>query len=164
MDQAWATRWDKFLLVSEPRIHWFSLVNSIIIVLFLTGMVAMVLLRALHKDISRYNQFEAQEDIQEDFGWKLVHGDVFRSPSYPMLLSIIVGNGSQMFLMATVTIIFAALGFLSPSNRGGLATVMIVFYMFFGVVAGYVSARLYKMFGGEAWKRNVAGTAFLFPS
>ncbi|KAF9367089.1 Transmembrane 9 super member 8, partial [Podila verticillata] len=70
-DTAWATRWDKYLMVGEPRIHWFSLVNSIIIVLFLTGMVAMILLRALHKDISRYNQQEAQEDIQEDFGWKL---------------------------------------------------------------------------------------------
>ncbi|KAF9354705.1 hypothetical protein BGX26_007468 [Mortierella sp. AD094] len=161
---AWATRWDKYLLVGEPRIHWFSLVNSIIIVLFLTGMVAMILLRALHKDISRYNQLEAQEDIQEDFGWKLVHGDVFRTPAYPMLLSIIVGNGSQMFLMASVTIIFAALGFLSPSNRGSLATVMIVFYMFFGVVAGFVSARMYKMLGGEAWKSNVISTAFLFPS
>ncbi|KAF9133703.1 hypothetical protein BGX30_012194 [Mortierella sp. GBA39] len=161
---AWATRWDKYLLVGEPRIHWFSLVNSIIIVLFLTGMVAMVLLRALHKDISRYNQQEAQEDFQEDFGWKLVHGDIFRTPSYPMLLSIIVGNGSQMFLMASVTILFAALGFLSPSNRGSLATVMIVFYMFFGVVAGFISARLYKMFGGEAWKANVIGTAFLFPA
>ncbi|KAF9584607.1 hypothetical protein BGW38_005859 [Lunasporangiospora selenospora] len=161
---AWATRWDKYLHVGEPRIHWFSLVNSIIIVLFLTGMVAMILLRALHKDISRYNQQEAQEDIQEDFGWKLVHGDVFRPPPYPMLLSIFLGNGTQMFLMASVTIIFAALGFLSPSNRGSLATVMIVFYMFFAVVAGFVSARLYKMFGGEAWKRNVVGTAFLFPS
>ncbi|KAF9343544.1 hypothetical protein BGX34_006634, partial [Mortierella sp. NVP85] len=164
VDTAWATRWDKYLLVGEPRIHWFSLVNSVIIVLFLTGMVAMVLLRALHKDISRYNQQEAQDDFQEDFGWKLVHGDVFRAPAYPMLLSIIVGNGSQMFLMASVTILFAALGFLSPSNRGSLATVMIVFYMFFGIVAGFVSARLYKMFGGEAWKRNVIGTAFLYPS
>ncbi|KAF9110044.1 hypothetical protein BGX27_006852 [Mortierella sp. AM989] len=164
VDTAWATRWDKYLLVGEPRIHWFSLVNSIIIVLFLTGMVAMILLRALHKDISRYNQDEAQEDFQEDFGWKLVHGDVFRAPPYPMLLSIVVGNGSQMFLMASVTILFAALGFLSPSNRGSLATVMIVFYMLFGVVAGYISARLYKMFGGEAWKRNVVGTAFLFPA
>ncbi|KAF9925086.1 hypothetical protein FBU30_005079 [Linnemannia zychae] len=164
VETAWATRWDKYLLVGEPRIHWFSLVNSIIIVLFLTGMVAMILLRALHKDISRYNQQEAQEDFQEDFGWKLVHGDVFRTPAYPMLLSIIVGNGSQMFLMASVTILFAALGFLSPSNRGSLATVMIVFYMFFGIVAGFISARLYKMFGGEAWKTNVIGTAFLFPS
>ncbi|KAF8980309.1 hypothetical protein BGZ46_004384 [Entomortierella lignicola] len=164
VETAWATRWDKYLLVGEPRIHWFSLVNSIIIVLFLTGMVAMILLRALHKDISRYNQDEAQEDFQEDFGWKLVHGDVFRAPPYPMLLSIIVGNGSQIFLMASVTILFAALGFLSPSNRGSLATMMIVFYMFFGIVAGFVSARLYKMFGGEAWKRNVVGTALLFPA
>ncbi|KAF9900433.1 hypothetical protein BX616_002595 [Lobosporangium transversale] len=163
VETAWATRWDKYLMVGEPRIHWFSLVNSVIIVLFLTGMVAMVLLRALHKDISRYNQQEAQEDFQEDFGWKLVHGDVFRPPAYPMLLSIIVGNGTQMFLMAAVTILFAALGFLSPSNRGSLATVMIVFYMFFGIAAGFVSARLYKMFGGEAWKMNVIGTAFLFP-
>ncbi|KAF9434223.1 hypothetical protein BGZ76_008362 [Entomortierella beljakovae] len=163
VETAWATRWDKYLHGGEPRIHWFSLVNSIIIVLFLTGMVAMILLRALHKDISRYNQLEAQEDIQEDFGWKLVHGDVFRTPAYPMLLSIIAGNGTQLFLMASVTIIFAALGFLSPSNRGGLATVMIVFYMFFGVVAGFISARLYKMLGGEAWKSNVLGTAFLFP-
>ncbi|KAF9436274.1 hypothetical protein BGZ76_004427 [Entomortierella beljakovae] len=163
VETAWATRWDKYLLVGESRIHWFSLVNSIIIVLFLTGMVAMILLRALHKDISRYNQEEAQEDFHEDFGWKLVHGDVFRPPPYPMLLSIIVGNGTQMFLMTSVTILFAALGFLSPSNRGSLATVMIVFYMFFGVAAGFVSARLYKMFGGEAWKRNVVGTAVLFP-
>ncbi|KAF9933822.1 hypothetical protein BGZ67_004142 [Mortierella alpina] len=175
---AWATRWDKYILVGEPRIHWFSLVNSIIIVLFLTGMVAMILLRALHKDISRYNQIysrlESLEsatggqddnmDMQEDFGWKLVHGDVFRAPAYPMLLSILAGNGSQMFLMASVTIVFAALGFLSPSNRGSLATVMIVFYMFFGIVAGFISARLYKMFGGEAWKSNVLATAFLFPS
>lgn len=49
----WATRWDKYLHVFDPRIHWFSLVNSAVIVIFLTGMVAMVLLRALHKDIAR---------------------------------------------------------------------------------------------------------------
>ena len=57
---AWATRWDNYLHVLDPSIHWFSLVNSIVIVLFLTGMVAMILLRALHKDISRYNAAEAQ--------------------------------------------------------------------------------------------------------
>lgn len=32
-----------------------SLVNSSIIVLFLTAMVGMILMRALHKDIARYN-------------------------------------------------------------------------------------------------------------
>lgn len=56
----WATRWDNYLHVYDPNIHWFSLVNSVVIVLFLTGMVAMILLRALHKDISRYNAVDAQ--------------------------------------------------------------------------------------------------------
>ncbi|KAJ3024200.1 hypothetical protein HKX48_004473 [Thoreauomyces humboldtii] len=159
----WATRWDNFLHASDPKIHWFSLVNSVVIVLFLTGMVAMILLRALHKDIARYNALEAQEDAQEDFGWKLVHGDVFRAPKSSMLLSVLVGSGAQLFLMTSVTLGFAVLGFLSPSSRGSLSTVMLVFYVLFGSVAGYTSARYYKMFGGEKWKRNVLMTALLVP-
>ena len=30
--------------------------NSVVIVLFLSGMVGMILLRTLHRDIARYNQ------------------------------------------------------------------------------------------------------------
>lgn len=160
----WATRWDNYFQGSDSRIHWFSLVNSIIIVLFLTGMVAMILLRALHKDISRYNQIEAQEDVQEDSGWKLVHGDVFRPPAKSMFLSVMVGSGAQLLSMALVTLVFAVLGFLSPSNRGMLVTVMILFYLVFAYIAGYVSARLYKMFGGESWKKNVVFTSLFVPS
>ncbi|TPX61961.1 hypothetical protein PhCBS80983_g00813 [Powellomyces hirtus] len=159
----WATRWDNYLRASDPKIHWFSLVNSVVIVLFLTGMVAMILLRALHKDIARYNALEAQEDAQEDFGWKLVHGDVFRPPRYSMLLAVLVGSGAQLFLMTSVTLGFAVLGFLSPSSRGSLSTVILVFYVLFGSIAGYTSARYYKMFGGEKWKRNVMLTALLVP-
>ena len=53
----WASRWD-YILNSLPqtRIQWFSILNSLVIVLFLSGMVAMILLRTLHKDIARYNE------------------------------------------------------------------------------------------------------------
>ncbi len=53
----WSSRWD-YLLESMPsaNIQWFSILNSLVIVLFLSGMVAMILLRTLHKDIARYNQ------------------------------------------------------------------------------------------------------------
>lgn len=156
----WATRWDKYLHVYDPTIHWFSLVNSSTIVLFLTGVVASVLVRALRKDISRYNEIDLTEDIQEDSGWKLVHGDVFRSPKQRMLLSVFLGSGAQLFFMCGVTLAFALLGFLSPSNRGSLTTIMIVFYTFFGSIGGYVSARFYKTFGGESFKLN----AMLAPS
>ena len=45
-----------------------------------------------------------QEDVQEDWGWKLVHGEVFRSPKNPMILAILVGNGAQLCSMVVVTL------------------------------------------------------------
>uniref|UniRef100_A0A915I5Y9 Transmembrane 9 superfamily member n=1 Tax=Romanomermis culicivorax TaxID=13658 RepID=A0A915I5Y9_ROMCU len=106
-------------------------------------MVAMIMLRTVHRDIARYNQTNA-DDAQEEFGWKLVHGDVFRPPKHGMLLSVFLGSGSQLFCMCSVTLVFACLGFLSPANRGALMTCAIVLYIFFGVIAGYVAARIYK--------------------
>jgi transmembrane 9 superfamily protein 2/4 len=59
----WSTRWD-YILDSMPHtsIQWFSIVNSIVIVLFLSGMLAMILMRTLHKDLARYNQESAVSD------------------------------------------------------------------------------------------------------
>ena len=51
--------------------------------------------------------------------------------------------------MALITMIFALLGFLSPANRGGLMTAMLMMFVFMGLFAGYFSARLYKTFRGE---------------
>ena len=139
-------------------------------------MVAAILIRALKKDIARYNRLDsfnlddlsgtngdAEDGVQEDSGWKLVHGDVFRTPKNPLVLSIFLGNGSQLFVMVGTTITFALLGFLSPSNRGSLGTVMILLYTIFGFIGGYVSARVYKSFGGDKWKQNIVLTPVLIP-
>lgn len=160
----WSSRWD-YILESMPHtnIHWFSILNSLMIVLFLSGMVAMIILRTLHKDIARYNQIDSGEDVQEEFGWKLVHGDVFRPPRKGMLLSVLLGSGVQVFFMTLVTLAFACLGFLSPANRGALMTCAMVLYVCLGTPAGYVSARVYKSFGGEKWKSNVLLTSMLSP-
>lgn len=45
-----------------------------------------------------------QEDIQKDYGWKLVHGDVFRPPRHGMLLSILLGQGTQVLIMTFITL------------------------------------------------------------
>lgn len=160
----WSSRWD-YILESMPHtnIQWFSILNSLVIVLFLTGMVAMILLRTLHKDIARYNQIESADDAQEEFGWKLVHGDVFRPPRKGMLLAVLLGSGVQVFFMALITLFFACLGFLSPANRGALMTCAMVLYVCLGTPAGYVSARMYKAFGGIKWKSNVLLTSIVCP-
>ncbi|XP_078165032.1 transmembrane 9 superfamily member 7-like [Carex rostrata] len=159
----WASRWDTYLLMNDDQIHWFSIINSLMIVLFLSGMIAMIMMRTLYKDIANYNQLDSQEEAQEETGWKLVHGDVFRPPVHSGLLCVYVGTGVQFFGMTLVTMIFALLGFLSPSNRGGLMTAMVLLWVFMGLFAGYASSRLYKMFKGTEWKKITLKTAFMFP-
>ena len=159
----WASRWDTYLLMGDEQIHWFSIVNSLMIVLFLSGMVAMIMMRTLHRDFNRYNAIDAADEMEEETGWKLVHGDVFRPPSNPMLLSVLVGTGVQTFAMAMITMVFAVLGFLSPANRGGLMTAMVLLFVFMGVPAGYASAFLHKSLKGTEWKLNMLMTSTLVP-
>ena len=71
---------------------------------------------------------------------------MFRAPANGSLLAVYVGTGVQLLGMSIVTMLFAVLGFLSPANRGGLMTAMLLIYVFMGVVGGYFSARLYKSF------------------
>jgi len=129
----------------------------------------MILMRALHKDLRRYNQLdeEALEAQVEETGWKLVHANVFRPPVRKSLFSTLVGTGLQLFVMVFLTLIFAALGFLSPANRGALMTTLLLLYVFMGIFSGYYSARLYKTFQAQTketdWGGNVLLTALLFP-
>jgi hypothetical protein len=39
-DVAWASRWDTYLSTDDPEIHWFSIINSLVTVLFLSGRLA----------------------------------------------------------------------------------------------------------------------------
>ena len=50
-DIEWSQRWDTYLNADAPneKVHWFAITNSIMIVLFLTVMIAMILIRALRK-------------------------------------------------------------------------------------------------------------------
>ncbi|PRQ46843.1 putative nonaspanin (TM9SF) [Rosa chinensis] len=155
------SRWDSYLYLGDDPIHWFAMVNSLITVLFLSGVVAMVVMRTLFKDITNYNQLETQV---EETGWKLVHGDVFRPPINANILCVFVANGVQVFGTVLFTITLALLGFLSPSNQGGEIKAMVLLWLFMALFGGYYSAHLYKMFKGIQWKKIALKTAFMFPA
>lgn len=165
-DTPWAHRWDVFLSnVSSPGVHWFAVLNSLGVAVLLSSAVAMILVRALFRDIEDYNSANLDADIEES-GWKLVHGDVFRVPGGffgPMFLSVWTASGIQIADMLAVTMLFAVMGFLSPAHRGSLASSLLVLFFLSGAHAGYTAARLYKFLGGKGWKRNTTLTALSFP-
>jgi len=55
-----------------------------------------------------YFQIESGEDAQEEFGWKLVHGDVFRPPRKGMLLSVLLGSGVR-FIRLNLRLLYSRL-------------------------------------------------------
>ncbi|XP_052183623.1 transmembrane 9 superfamily member 11-like [Diospyros lotus] len=149
-DIKWPSRWDAYLKMEGAKVHWFSILNSLMVITFLAGIVLVIFLRTVRRDLTRYEELdkEAQAQMNEELsGWKLVVGDVFRAPTNPALLCVMVGDGVQILGMAVVTILFATLGFMSPASRGALLTGMLFFYMILGIAAGYVSVRLWRTIG-----------------
>ncbi|OAY75160.1 Transmembrane 9 superfamily member 12 [Ananas comosus] len=156
-DIKWPSRWDAYLKMEGANVHWYSIINSLTVIFFLAGIVLIIFLRTVRRDLTRYEEMDKEAQAQmneEQLGWKLVVGEVFREPTCALLLCVMVGDGIQILGMAVVTIVFAALGFLSPAMRGMLLTGMILLYLVLGVTAGYVGVRLWKTIKGSSkgWK------------
>jgi transmembrane 9 superfamily protein 2/4 len=164
----WPSRWDAYLKMEGARVHWFSILNSLMVITFLAGIVFVIFLRTVRRDLTKYEELdkESQAQMAEELsGWKLVVGDVFRAPRYAELLCIVVGDGVQITGMAIVTILFAALGFMSPASRGMLLTGMVLLYLFLGIAAGYVAARMWRALKGTTagWRSISWKVACFFP-
>lgn len=159
------SRFDRYLdheFFKHP-IHWFSVFNSFMMVLFLMGLVALILLRTLKKDYARYGIVDVEdgEDVDEegkplagdkagdDAGWKQVHGDVFRAPAMLPLFAALLGTGWQLVVLTLGVILFAVLGPLHGAvheERGEVLHAVIVCYSLSSIVAGYMSGKFFKMY------------------
>jgi len=151
----------------EHQIHWFSIFNSFMMVIFLTGLVSMILMRTLRNDYAKYAREDddletLERDVSEESGWKLVHGDVFRPPRNLVLLSAVVGTGAQLALLVLLVILLAIVGMLYI-GRGAIITTFIVCYALTSFISGYVSVGMYSRHGGKNWIKSMILTASLFP-
>ena len=164
-DLPWADRWDVYLIGSpDDDIHSFAIINSLMIVLFLTGAIATIMIRTLRRDIAGYNEMQTLEEAQEETGWKLVHGDVFRPPStQPMIFSVLVGTGAQIGFAFLITMLCAIVGLINPMKKGQTLTAILILYVLCGCVAGYVTARIFKFCDAKAWKQATILTAAGLP-
>ncbi|KAJ9438621.1 Transmembrane 9 superfamily member 10, partial [Diplonema papillatum] len=131
-EEKWNSRWDVYLNVSDTDIHWFAIINSVMIAVFLSGILAMIMLRTVLRDIARYNDIEDPDDLHDETGWKQVHTEVFRPPAHKNLLACYVGTGVQLLGMCLTVLVLACLGFLSPANSGMLFTAILLFFVFLG--------------------------------
>ncbi|KAI0564495.1 Endomembrane protein [Gracilaria domingensis] len=167
----WATRFDTLLKVSSERqkMQVFAISNSIMMALALTASLAVVLFRTLRRDCARFGLTASDliddfnDDFDNDVGWRMLRGDVFRSPVAAGMLSVLCGSGAQLFVVTFITLLFALLGVVSPHRRGDLITGLLVFWVVSSGFGGYVAARLHKAMGGMRWKTVTFGVALVLP-
>jgi transmembrane 9 superfamily protein 3 len=152
----------------EHQIHWFSIFNSFMMVIFLAGLVSMILMRTLRNDYAKYAQHSLDDvedlggDESSESGWKLVHGDVFRAPRHLPTLAALLGTGTQMALLVLFVILITIFG-AAYEGRGTIITVFIVCYALTSFVSGYVSGGFNARNSGKRWIKTMLLTAGLFP-
>ncbi len=160
----WSDRWDVYLL-STPNddIHYSSIVTSLMIVLVMSGAITTIMIRTLRKDIAGYNELQTIEEAQNETGWKLVHGDIFRPPSYsPMVLSVLVGTGVQIGCSCVFVLMMDILS-ITNLKKGQVLTLFVLWYILNGSMAGYISSQIYRFSEAKDWKFNALMTAVALP-
>uniref|UniRef100_A0A2N9EI93 Transmembrane 9 superfamily member n=1 Tax=Fagus sylvatica TaxID=28930 RepID=A0A2N9EI93_FAGSY len=143
------------------HIHWNSLSNSFVTILFLTGCLVAFYMRVLKKDFMEHTYDEVLADDQEEKGWKYILGDVFRYPNHKSLFAVVLGSGTQLFTLTILILILGLVGVFYPCNRGNLLTALVVIYAITSGIAGYTSTFFYCQLEGENWARNLLLTGCL---
>jgi len=133
---------------AELEIHWLSILNSFVLVILLTGFIAIIIMRILKSDYSRYARDDEEEGEADDYGWKLIHGDVFRFPPYKIWFCAFIGVGAQFLAMTIFMLLLALIGLYYPGNDGTLYVSAIILYALTAGIAGYVSNSLYASMSG----------------
>lgn len=154
---------DSLFLPTTFEIHWLSIINSFVLVLLLTGFLSIILMRILKKDFSRYMEVDEEEITEEETGWKMIHGDVFRTPYSVSLLCASVGAGAQMLFTVMILLSCVLMGAFKATRRGAILTAFIAIYSLCAVFGGLVSGRLFKQLKGTNWVWNLVLTSMVFP-
>jgi hypothetical protein len=154
---------DNTFLPTSFEIHWLSIINSFVLVMLLTAFLTIILMRILKKDFSRYMEVDEEELTEEETGWKMIHGDVFRTPQFVNLFAAFIGSGAQIFSTVLLLLVCVCCGIFQATKRGALLTACIIIYALCGMVGGIVGGRVFKQLKGKNWVWNTVLTAFVFP-
>jgi transmembrane 9 superfamily member 2/4 len=89
---------------------------------------------------------------------------VVRVPAYPMLLSFLMGTGTQVWIIAYTFLTSASAGFFTPYQRYMWIIALFVIIAVAGWFNGYVTGRCMKSAGLNDWRSSAAISAFVYPA
>ncbi|CAL9778829.1 unnamed protein product [Musa acuminata subsp. burmannicoides] len=82
----WPSRWDAYLNMEGAKVHWFSILNSLMVIAFLTSIALVILLRTVKRDLTQF------EELDKEL-WKTIKVEItlagFQSPGVLLVFSLV---------------------------------------------------------------------------
>ena len=161
---SFSSRYDHFFSL-KGSYRWTGLIFSNILIFIFTFGIFIILTKTVNKDLDKYNADSVISDTVtiDEYGWKQISGDVFRSPRHQKTLSTFIGTGFEILCLLVVSLILSVIGFIKPEIRSKMINYIFMCCIMFGIISGYVSTLIYRYIGGKEWLKNCIITAFFFP-
>jgi len=170
-------------LPRSMEIQWLAVANSSILNFLLIVFVIIILARILRNDFARYNlgvgegeKADVESLDQEEYGWKIIHADVFRLPSNLPLFCAVIGVGTQFLVTIAGILMLALFGFFNVHHHGSMNSAVVILYALTSSVAGFTAAALHRHFTAAAspiinkgsakswvWTVNLTACVFAVP-
>ena len=119
--------------------------------------------------IAKIEESETMKDLKkmikglDAVNWIKLSHDVFRAPSMAIVLSTLIGLGAQCIAISVTAVIFFTFGNVLREVSGAFHLIFFISSALYGLIAGYVSSRLYKFFNGTRWLASFYLTACVVP-
>jgi transmembrane 9 superfamily member 2/4 len=59
----WSSRWEAYLDVPNGRVHWITIINSLVVLLVMNVILVRVLLRAVRRDMEGYEELPGEDQV-----------------------------------------------------------------------------------------------------
>ncbi|CAL9041544.1 unnamed protein product [Musa banksii] len=99
----WPSRWDAYLNMEGAKVHWFSILNSLMVIAFLTSIALVILLRTVKRDLTQFEELDMEM-------WKTIKVEItlagFQSPGVLLVFSLVlhVDGYIHLLVVGSVTI------------------------------------------------------------
>lgn len=162
----YSSRWDLYYeneTTSSHKIHWFSFINSMVLLFLVSLIVAVVLLRVLKSDIQANSPSlpTSEYDATINSSWKSLSNDITKRPKFPLFLSVLVASGIQL-IIATIGVIVVfvinskfSIGSSFSSNtffnnhQGAFFSISLTFFVVSGIIPSFCGIILHKIFNND---------------
>ncbi|KAI5951080.1 hypothetical protein KGF54_004154 [Candida jiufengensis] len=161
------SRWDLYyeheLQNNKKKIHWFSFINSIVLIFLVSLIVMIVFYKILKRDLQNLqpNLPVTEKDLDHSLtsgnNWRNLVNEVNTTPQYELLLTTLVSGGIQMLIVIVGVIILLTLDSISffakhsfiNNHKGAFFSLSIFCFMGSGLISSFMGVILHKYFKNE---------------